>query len=402
MWAEEKRDALFLYLHVPFCEQRCGYCNLFSLALPDTDLVECYLHAMTRQAVAVKEQLGDCRFSRLAIGGGTPSLLSAAQLATLLACCTEVMGVSPHKIPSSIELSPGTVTAEKIALLREYGIRRMSIGIQSFDEEENRRLGRRQSREQAHRALSMLREARFPVVNIDLIYGGGGQTPASWMASLHEALQYAPEEVYLYPLYIRPFTALDRRSRGTGDERVQAYRTARDFLTARGYTQLSQRMFRAAHLAGDAGPAYCCQLDGMIGLGPCARSYTQTLHYSSEYAVERPRVSALLHEYLRQDAQAFGLADYGFILDPEEQQRRYLLKSILLCEGMSLAAFHGEFGVALHAAFPQLAELEAHGFAEVAGDRLRLTALGIEYSDTIGPWLYSPRVVRLMEEYPWR
>jgi len=238
-------------------------------------------------------------------------------------------------------------------------------------------------------------------LNIDLIYGGAGQTRQSWEANIREALQYAPDELYIYPLYIRPLTALAQRVNVQDDIRVDAYRIARDMLTAHGYIQISQRMFRSAHAPTCEGPAYCCQLDGMIGLGPCARSYTRTLHYSSEYAVEHAHVKTLIGEYARRDARAFATVDYGFILDEEEQRRRYLLKSILLCEGMGLPSFRQDCGIEAQEAFPQLLELAELGLADIDADRVRLTPRGIEYSDTIGPWLYSPQVVRLMEEYLW-
>jgi len=165
VWAWEKRDALFLYLHVPFCEHRCGYCNLFSLAKPDAELVTGYLHAINRQALTIREHLPDCRFSRLAIGGGTPLLLSAPQLEMLLAACTDVLGASPHGVPSGIEVSPGTVTREKVDLLRSAGLQRVSIGIQSFDEAENRSLGRYQRTAEAHQALCLLKDAHFSLLN---------------------------------------------------------------------------------------------------------------------------------------------------------------------------------------------------------------------------------------------
>jgi len=398
LWAEERQDALFLYLHLPFCAARCGFCNLFSLANPESRLVERYLTALERQARQVRKALPDARFSRLAIGGGTPSLLAPAELERLFIICTEIMGADPRHIPVSVEASPATLTAEKLAVLRGQGVDRLSLGIQSFDDEENRRLGRRQSREAAHRALAMIREAGFPVLNVDLIYGGDGQTAESWRASLEEALRYAPEELYLYPLYVRPLTGLAGYL-PTEDHRLQRYREARDLLLDHGYRQVSQRMFRARSAPAEDGPAYCCQRDGMVGLGRGARSYTRHLHYAAEFAVSRGRVREILDEYLQRSDAEFAVADYGFALDEDERRRRFLLKSILLCDGLERAAFRKEFDIDAPQAFPELRELEERGLAEFTPACLRLTAAGIECSDTIGPWLYSEKVRAVMDAW---
>ena len=99
LWTDERRDALFLYLHVPFCPFRCGYCNLFSAASPDSELVDAYLEAIRRQAGQVRRSLGEASFAQLAIGGGTPTFLGVSRLERLLALARDVMGVASPTIP---------------------------------------------------------------------------------------------------------------------------------------------------------------------------------------------------------------------------------------------------------------------------------------------------------------
>jgi oxygen-independent coproporphyrinogen-3 oxidase len=274
--------------------------------------------------------------------------------------------------------------------------------VQSFDEAEVHAVGRAQKRATVAAALDAIRATGFPTLNIDLIYGLPGQTVASWVASLEEALRWVPEEIYLYPLYNRPLTGLARRGRAWDDARLTLYRAGRARLLAAGYTQVSMRMFRAAHAPEPGGPVYCCQDDGMVGLGCGARSYTRGLHYSGEYAVSAGGVKAILQDYVARPAATFAQARYGFRLDGDEQRRRYILQSLLQVEGLDRATYRGRFGSDALADRPDLLELVAQGWATLTADRLALTVEGLEYSDTIGPWLYSPPVQALMEEYTLR
>lgn len=404
VWAGERRDALFLYLHVPFCEMRCGFCNLFTTANPQVSLETQYLQALEREARQVRDALGPVTISRMAIGGGTPTYLDMAGLNRVFDITAELFGAELGRIPISVETSPGTSEAAKMTLLQQRGVDRVSIGVQSFHEAEAAAVGRGQKTAEVEAALTRIREAGIATLNIDLMYGLPGQTAATWLSSLEAALRFQPEELYLYPLYVRPLTGLGRVGRAWDDQRLELYRLGRDFLRSSGYTQVSMRMFRAAHApdAGAGGPIYCCQDDGMVGLGCGARSYTTALHYSSEYAVGRTGVKSILADYIAKPADAFDWVAYGAVLDAEEQRRRYVLQLLLQAEGLNGDAYHKRFGSDWGDDLPQLAELTAQGLTELADGHLRLTEWGMERSDTLGPWLYSAPARRLMEAYDLR
>jgi oxygen-independent coproporphyrinogen III oxidase len=402
LWAGEVRDALFLYIHVPFCEMRCGFCNLFTTANPRGDLRHAYLDTLERQAVRVRAALGSARFARMAIGGGTPTYLAVSELDRLFDLAGGMYGVDLESTPISVETSPGTAEQDRLRLLRERGVDRISIGVQSFVESEAHAVGRPQRTAEVETALERIRDAGFPNLNIDLIYGLPGQSVESWLGSLRAALRYAPEELYLYPLYNRPLTGLDRMGKSWDDVRVECYRAGRALLLGNGYTQVSMRMFRASHAPEQAGPVYCCQEDGMVGLGCGARSYTRALHYSSEYAVSARGVRAILADYVAQPDEVFDFASYGYRLDAEDQRRRYAIQSLLQVEGMSLEAYRGRFGTGAPDDLPELLGLVETGLAERRDGLLRLTEQGIERSDAIGPWLYSRRARALSEAYELR
>jgi len=403
LWAEEKRSALFLYLHVPFCEMRCGFCNLFTTVDTSAKFAEGYLAALERQAERVRAALGEVAIARMALGGGTPTHLATDDLARLFDLAERLFNVVPGCVPTSVETSPLTATPAKLQLLRARGVDRISIGVQSFIEAEARAAGRAQQTAVVEQALAAICEEHFPTLNIDLIYGLPGQTVASWLASLQAALRYQPEELYLYPLYIRPLTGLGRKGAvNDADLRLACYREGRDLLLSAGYTQVSMRMFRAAHAPVETGPVYCVQDDGMIGLGCGARSYTRTHHYASEYAVGAQGVRAILAEYMAMPSEAFDFAYYGFCLDGEEQRRRYVLKSLLEAGGLNLDSYRLRFDSDVFSDLPEVRDLLCSELATLTENVMILTAAGIERSDTIGPWLYSARVKELMRGYQLR
>jgi oxygen-independent coproporphyrinogen III oxidase len=401
LWATEDRRALFAYVHVPFCTMRCGFCNLFAMAQPDEALVDGYVDAVIRQMRALDEVLGERAFARFALGGGTPTYLDAGQLERLYAAARDILRVDLDATPSSIEASPDTVTRERLEVCRAAGVTRVSMGIQSFSARETRALARPQQAAVVVAAIEEIRRAGFPVMNLDLIYGIEGQTAATLVASIDSALAFQPEELYLYPLYVREQTGLGkiaiRHAPAAGDDRQALYLAARDHLLAAGYEQVSMRMFRAPHAPAESGPAYCCQADGMVGLGAGARSYTSSLHYSAGYAVARAPTRELVADFIAHDATRFRHATHGFELDDGERRRRHVIQSLLTRPGLDRSAYARRFGTRAEDDLPQLRELATLGLAEDDGALLSLTARGVALSDSIGPWLVSPAVRQRMQ-----
>jgi oxygen-independent coproporphyrinogen-3 oxidase len=386
LWAEEDRSALLLYLHVPFCEQRCGFCNLFTQVRPKDGAVEAWLRALERQAAVVGEALGPASFVRLAIGGGTPTLLDLRDLERVL-LLAERLGA--RGAPASVEVSPATADPEKVALLREFGVSRVSVGVQSMEPDETAAVQRPQEPARVRQVLGWLEGV--PQVNADLIYGLPGQTAATLRASIDGVIDAGANELYLYPLYTRPLTGLADRGVGGEDERLTLYRAGRDHLRARGWRQLTLRAFRGPGVAEAAGSPWRCQEDGTVGLGPGARSYTRRVHWSTPYAVRQAGVRARVAAWSAQTDAELGQATHGFVLDGEEQRRRFAVLSVLEA-GLDRAAWSTRFGTRLEDDLPELGELVDAGLAYDDGRWLRLGERGVELSDVIGAWLESQEV----------
>jgi coproporphyrinogen III oxidase-like Fe-S oxidoreductase len=393
VWAEEPTDALFLYVHVPFCAVRCGFCNLFAAREHGEAAMTRYVDALMRQMTAVRSSLPqEPTIARLAIGGGTPTQLPVVQLDRIFALLEREFGVAASTVPTSVEASPETATDAHVALLRERGVERVSLGVQSFVDAELSALGRPQRTDEVERALDRLAATGAFGVNVDLIYGISGQTVASWLASIERAVQWRPAELFLYPLYVRPLTGLGRRGAVPSDLRPEQYRAGREFLLANGYRQRTMRSFVRSDLSAPTGPAYCCQDDGMIGVGAGARSYTRALHYAFDYAVGQSSVRALVDDYVAREVDGFEFAELGHALDRDDQRRRWAIQSLLGPGGLDLSDWRRRFGGELLDDLPGLVELVERGWATLDAQALALTAEGYGWSDTIGPWLYRDAV----------
>ncbi|WP_245721539.1 hypothetical protein [Nocardia crassostreae] len=280
--------------------------------------------------------------------------------------------------------------------------------MQSFVEAEARAAVRPQHRADVEAALARIRDARIPVLNIDLIYGIDGQTSSSRRLSLDAALAWKPEEIYLYPLYVRPLTGLDRHADPTvseqewDDQRLRLYAEGRDHLLAHGYEQVSMRMFRRLDAPPQGPDDYACQTDGMIGLGCGARSYTSALHYSFGYAVAMREVRAIIDDYTA--TTDFSRAMVGRAIGADEARRRFLLQSLLQAAGFATAGYRARFGADPHDDFPaELRTLAERGWlANPSATHLRLTPTGLAYSDAIGPEFFSRAVRSAMSAYELR
>jgi len=397
LWKDENKEALFLYVHLPFCEMRCGFCNLFTIANPQDNMVDAYLQTLAREAKAIKEQIDPQAFGQMAVGGGTPTFLHWQQLEKLFTIIRQ-LGAKPENIPTSFEVSPATVTREKLSLLNEQGVDRISMGVQSFLETEVKALGRPQQNKDVYAAIDLLQQYPFATINIDLIYGAYGQTLSSWLHSVQEVIRLQVEEVFMYPLYVRPLTGITKINKQQEDNRFIFYREAKQLLISEGYQQVSMRLFQKKGIKQkQLTRSYSCQEDGMIGLGAGARSYTRSVHYSSEYAVARQNIRSIIQKYIARPH--FTEVDYGIELNKEEQQRRFVIKSILHGAGLDLKRYSGLYGHDALQMYPLLPELIHADMATLQNDVLCLTSMGLDYSDAIGPALYSASIKQLITEF---
>lgn len=194
-----------LYVHVPFCASRCGYCDFYSVVRPES--VSGWLDALSAESNIYKDEFS--RFGTLYIGGGTPSFLMRPDLERLALDILDKFKFEDG-FEFTLEANPDDLTRDKLGVLRDIGVNRLSIGVQSFDDGELRILGRRHDAASALDAVEAVRLAGFGNIGIDLIYAIPGQTEETLRATLEQALSFEPEHVSCYELTLEPEAPLAR------------------------------------------------------------------------------------------------------------------------------------------------------------------------------------------------
>ncbi len=376
-----------LYFHIPFCQSKCGYCNLFSLERSPASLMERYVDSVERQAEQWAGLIPDhVGFSDLTLGGGTPLLLPEHLLRRIFRIACDYFGMDRQEKPVIVETSPNQTTEEKCRLLREEGVTRVSLGVQSFQEEELRTLHRCHSARQARDAVRILRSVGFECLNLDIIYGIPGQSLSSLRDTLLCACEHSPEEIFAYPLYIKPCTALAREGAVPSEQRFAMGRFVRGFLREQGYVPHSMRRF----VRGTLGRSPLCGFGNTLALGCGGRSYLGRLHFCTPYAVRQEDCRRILASYLEQED--YCRPSHGYLLSPDEQKRRYVIRHILSDTGICQQDYQGHFQSEPEEDFPCLVRWVQEGYAAQSEEGFHLTEEGFLLSDHLGPQLMSREV----------
>ncbi len=387
-----------LYIHIPFCQYKCGYCNLFSLAGKNERQMEAYVEAMERHAGQLSEILPhDAAFSDLTLGGGTPLILPERLLRRVFSAAERCFGITAGKQPIAVETSPNQTTEEKLCILKEKGVSRISIGVQSFQERELLSLHRFHKAEAAKKALDLICRMKFECVNMDFIYGIPGQTLESLEDSLQQGLEFEPDELFVYPLYVKPGTYLFQTGAECGKSAFEMYRFVCGFLEAKGYRAYSMRRFVKQNKEGeDAGlPESLCGFGNTLSVGCGGRSYIGNLHFCAPYAVEQRQCHAILQDYIKQEE--YLQVTHGFWLSKEEEKRRYVIRHILFGRGVCRKDYRAHFGSEAEDDFPLLSDWAGAGYAVKGEEFFSLTRQGLALSDFLGPQLISDEVRARME-----
>ncbi|MBI4849755.1 MAG: radical SAM family heme chaperone HemW [Nitrospirae bacterium] len=241
-----------LYVHIPFCLKRCIYCDFVS-GIYGPRTADAYIEALNKEIRNIPEKT---QISTLFIGGGTPTALSANKLTNLIRHIFSHCSFSPPHPPlakggydgveATVEANPGTVDKHKLAAMRSAGINRLSVGIQSFNDDELALLGRIHTSEEAGQAVCLARDAGFENIGIDLIYGIPGQDIESWRETLEKAAMLKPEHISTYELTVEEGTGLHEYLKNPPTSRCNALqqREPSPFFKGGDYTPLWKRGVR--------------------------------------------------------------------------------------------------------------------------------------------------------------
>lgn len=374
-----------LYLHIPFCHQRCHFCA-FYLEIHQARAADTFLSSLLAEMRLYGEQrpFGDQPLDSIYFGGGTPTTLTPQQLSTVLAAARDTFGTA-QDAEITVEAHPESVTSERLSQLRDAGFTRISFGAESMDQQELRRVGRPGSVLSTIEMVAAARKAGFTDINLDLMYGLPGQTIETWAASLRSASALVPTHLSCYALTIEEGTqlrtAIQRGTVPAPDELLQNEMDdlAEEMLYGAGYSRYeisnySQPGFASRH--------NCLHWTGgqYLGLGPSAQSYVGGRRFGNVSNLAEYN-QALKHGTLP-------VEESEQVTPPDDIGERIMF-GLRMTDGISLT----ETGaLSCPALLGKLEELIADDLLSRRGERVRLTPRGRRYADSVAVALLASLV----------
>ncbi len=366
------QPATALYLHVPFCASSCDFCSFYQ-EQPKRGEIDRYLAAIEREL----ELHPPGRVETAFWGGGTPGLLPADDLRRLGHAMTRAAG-QPNEW--SVELAPSSVRADKLAALKEIGVTRVSMGVQSFDDVTLDALGRRHSPKQIMEAWELIEAAGFASLNLDLIFAIPGQDEQRWHEDLRRAIELQPDHLSTYCLTFEEDTAMFvKLSQGKVkiDRELEArlYRQTWEQLEANGYAQYETSNFaRAGHACRHN--LITWEMGSWIGYGPSA---------ASQWGQRRWTNPANLDQWIKGIEAGTPVLEQVKDLSAADLLCDALVFGLRLNAGVNPAALAARFATPLPARVTHLFEaLVEEGLMEAAGSQVRLTGEGRMRADAVG------------------
>jgi len=378
---------LALYIHWPFCLQKCPYCD-FNSHVREVIPQARFARALRRELAWEAARLGRRDLTSIFFGGGTPSLMAPETVAALIEDAGRLF-VPAADLEITLEANPTSVEAGKLAAFRQAGVNRLSLGVQSLEDAPLRALGRAHSAAEAIAALEAGRKI-FPRLSFDLIYARPGQSLAAWREELHRALDLAADHLSLYQLTIEPGTAFEARHR-SGDivlpeEELAAalYDATGEAAAAHGLQQYEISNYAAPGAESRHNLAYWRYRD-YAGIGPGAHG---RLGFGARLvATRRHRAPEIWAERVESDGHGSTAEEE---VAPRDRAREALLMGLRLSEGIDRSEFEGRTTIALDEALDaeMLAACLDAGYLDV-GQRLRATPAGLRRLDAILPRLVT-------------
>lgn len=365
-----------LYVHVPFCLRKCGYCGFFSVT--DRRRIPEFLAILGREAALRGPGWG--RFDSLHFGGGTPSLLPADDLVQLLGDLRTCFTIAPSA-EITVEVNPGDVDPHYLRTLRSGGVNRLAIGCQSFDDALLRFLGRRHTARQALAAVESARAAGFANIGIDLIFGIPGQNADRWRQTLATACSLGPDHLSCYQLTIEPGTPFARRSRSgqiaLPDDETQAdlfFATSRT-LADKGFLQYEVSNFARSRATESLHNRKYWRHTPYLGLGPAAHSFDGRRRWWNVRSVEG---------YIAELRAGRLPTEESELLTADQLCTEALFLGMRTSEGVNLGEFRRKFGRDLLGEKADIiARYAKQGLLELRDGCIRPTHAGMAVADSL-------------------
>lgn len=378
---------LAVYLHIPFCKSKCTYCA-FNTYIKLEHLIEPFVNALIREIEIVAQNKPGSPVSTIFFGGGTPSLLTSEQIGQILQSIQRHFVVN-NPVEITMEANPNDMTRDYLLALRDTGINRLSLGVQSTNDNELRLFARRHDNDQVAGVVSAARAAGFDNLNVDLIYGIPHQTLDSWRWTLQQTVALKPEHLSLYALGLEDGTPMNdwvnqgRLPAPDDDLTADMYELATDTLADSGFEQYE--------ISNWAKPGYACQHNlqywrnlPYIGLGPGAHGYAAGKRY---WTIRSPQryIKSLDESDNDQDFPYTPATDEAIKISRKDEIGETLMMGLRLTqEGIERSTFFERFGQdVLDVHGPTIEKFAGYGLLDIDSNRIRLTRKGRLLSNAI-------------------
>ena len=368
---------LELYIHIPFCIRKCNYCDFLSFPETESGIAQ-YCHALKEEIKRTGDQAEGIGVRSVFIGGGTPSILEAEQITEIMTCIRNNFSIEKNA-EITIESNPGTLNAEKLNCYHELGINRLSIGLQSTDDDCLRRLGRIHTFQEFEKNYEQARKSGFQNINIDLMSGLPGQSLRGYEDTLNSVTELKPEHISSYSLIIEegtPFYKSDSVLQQLPDEDTERkmYERTKEILAQQGYEryEISNYARQGRECIHNLG--YWEQVP-YLGMGLGASSFYNGARFSNERNFRK---------YLSTPYLPFEHREDYVQVSREEQMEDTMIFGLRKMKGISVSEFEREFGTPIWEMYGSVIERYSNlGLLIQEGDVLRLTDAGIDVSNRI-------------------
>ena len=367
---------LGIYVHIPFCKQKCSYCDFISYC-DKNDLIEKYIKALKQEIE--NSSVNEYEISTIYIGGGTPSYIESKYISEILKTIKQKYNIS-RNVEITIEVNPGTATKEKLRDYVEAGINRISIGLQSWNNNLLKMIGRIHTYEEFLSTYKLAREVGFKNINVDLMIGLPNQTLDDVKKSLEEISKLNPEHISVYSLIVEEGTPIEKKiAKGqlklpNEELEREEYWEVKKFLENLGYkhyeiSNFAKTGYESKHNLN------CWEQKEYLGFGAAAHSYMKKTRYSNTENIEK---------YINQEMQSKQLHMVHEVQKEEEQKKEYMLLGLRKIDGVQISSFKNKFGCNPIMEFKnELNKLTQEELIEIDLDQIKLTEKGIDLANIV-------------------
>ena len=363
-----------LYIHIPFCKQRCFYCDFPTFSGKD-HLREEYVDALIKE---IRDKCTKYLIKTIFIGGGTPSYLGENELEKLLKTVSE-LNLSKN-IEYSMECNPGTVNEEKLKIMKKYGVNRISFGLQSCNDELLKNIGRIHTFKEFLENYKLARKIGFDNINIDLMYGLPNLTIEVWKDTLEEICKLKPEHISAYSLIIEEGTVFynlyekDKLKLPSEDDERIMDKITKDILINNGYHQYEISNFSLKNRECEHNKVYW-SLDEYIGVGSASSSYINGYRLTNE---------SNIGEYIRRVKLNEDTVVDKYKNLREDEIEEFIFMGLRMLSGIDLLKFNRKFGLDIYSIYKNVIEKNIDdGLLIINKDRMYLTTKGVELSNRV-------------------